>query len=150
MQQYGVRGLYAGLKPSLVGDMIGTGLGFFAYEKANGIFEHMTGRRPQTIEKGFVGAASAMVVMTGTMPLELIQRRMQVRSQDISRPACRLLHDPACPPELGVWSHVTRPDCHSRGNSISPIERACGLSEMPRTKTDIMPRELVLFACNSS
>lgn len=78
MQQHGVRGLYAGLKPSLVGDMIGTGLGFFAYEQANGIFEHVTGRRPQAIEKGFVGAASAMVVMTGTMPLELIQRRMQV------------------------------------------------------------------------
>ena len=78
--QHGVRGLYAGLKPSLVGDMIGTGLGFFAYEKANGTFEHVTGRRPQAIEKGFVGAASAMVVMTGTMPLELIQRRMQVRA----------------------------------------------------------------------
>lgn len=76
--QHGVRGLYAGLKPSLVGDMIGTGLGFFAYEKANGTFEHVIGRRPQAIEKGFVGAASAMVVMTGTMPLELIQRRMQV------------------------------------------------------------------------
>eukprot|EP00892_Ulva_mutabilis_P000936 jgi/Ulvmu1/10843/UM007_0017.1 len=78
IHQYGVRGLYAGLKPSLVGDMIGTGLGFFAYEKANGVFEHVTGRQPQALEKGFVGAASATIVMTGTMPLELIQRRMQV------------------------------------------------------------------------
>ena len=38
----------------------------------------MHGRKPTAVEKGLVGACSAFVVMTATMPLEMIQRRMQI------------------------------------------------------------------------
>lgn len=78
LQQYGVRGLYSGFSSSIVSEMIGTGLGFMAYELGQQAWERTHGCKPSAKEKGIVGACSAMVVMTATMPLELIMRRMQI------------------------------------------------------------------------
>ena len=71
-------GLYSGFRSSLIGEMLGTGLGFMTYETGNQWWERTHGHKPTPAQKGAIGAASAMVVMTSTMPLELIQRRMQV------------------------------------------------------------------------
>jgi Mitochondrial carrier protein len=79
LRTHGVRGLYTGFTSSLLGEAIGTGLGFMAYETGNAAFFRKHGRKPSAAEKGAIGAASALVVMTATMPLECIQRRMQAR-----------------------------------------------------------------------
>jgi Mitochondrial carrier protein len=77
LRRRGIVGLYAGFHSSMFGAMLGTGLGFCAYEASQRAFASAAERKPSALEKGVIGAASAVVVMTGTMPLELIQRRMQ-------------------------------------------------------------------------
>lgn len=79
LRQRGLRGLYAGFQSSLLSDMLGTGLGFMAYEAGNQRWERAHGAKPTPAQKGAIGAASALLVMSATMPLEVIQRRMQVR-----------------------------------------------------------------------
>jgi solute carrier family 25 (mitochondrial phosphate transporter), member 23/24/25/41 len=79
LRSHGLIGLYSGFSTSLLGDMVGTGLGFMAYEVGNQLWERSHGHKPTAAQKGAIGACSAFVVMTCTMPLELIQRRMQVR-----------------------------------------------------------------------
>ena len=79
LRQHGLLGLYSGFGSSLLSEMIGTGLGFCAYESGNQLWECTYGAKPTAAQKGMIGAASALVVMSATMPLELIQRRLQVR-----------------------------------------------------------------------
>ena len=87
LRAHGLVGLYSGFGSSLLGEMIGTGLGFCAYELGNQWWERTHGAKPTAAQKGAIGAASAFVVMTATMPLELIQRRMQVLVCLVSGPA---------------------------------------------------------------
>jgi hypothetical protein len=86
----GILGLYSGFQSSLLSEMTGTGLGFMAYEAGNQWWERTHGHKPTPAQKGGIGAASAFVVMTCTMPLELIQRRMQVRNFAICQPYLHL------------------------------------------------------------
>jgi hypothetical protein len=94
----GILGLYSGFQSSLLSEMAGTGLGFMAYEAGNQWWERTYGHRPTPAQKGVIGAASAFVVMTCTMPLELIQRRMQVCT-------CTLCQLP-CPLNVSAASYV--------------------------------------------
>ena len=78
LQERGFLGLYRGYSSAIVNEALGVGLGFLAYETGNQLWEQVYGTKPSANEKGLVGAMSALMVMTATMPFELIMRRMQV------------------------------------------------------------------------
>ena len=93
-----------GLKCGILCEMLNTGLGFWAYEMGQGLFRDLhEGRSPSPRERGFIGGFSAMLVMSTTMPLETVLRRLQV-SPIISRFSI---------------SHDTKPQAGS-GTSIGP------------------------------
>lgn len=94
LRGHGLVGLYSGFGSSLLSEMLGTGLGFCAYEFGNQWWERAHGAKPTAAQKGVIGAASALVVMTATMPLELIQRRLQVRTHTL----CSLCASGPCAP----------------------------------------------------
>lgn len=59
-------------------ECITTGLGFWAYELGNSIFRRKFGRPPTHGERGVVGGLTACFVMTATLPLLVVSRRLQV------------------------------------------------------------------------
>ena len=79
-EQGGARAFYKGIGPTLVADVIGTGLGFTLYDtfvnwyrSANG------GRAPNPLEKGALGGLGACACLTATQPLEVVMTRMRVQ-----------------------------------------------------------------------
>jgi solute carrier family 25 phosphate transporter 23/24/25/41 len=77
---HGVGGLYRGFRAALVGDVLGNALGFTAYEMGNRVYRDLSGGKhaPPHI-RGLIGACSASCVLTLTMPLEVVRRRLQVQ-----------------------------------------------------------------------
>ncbi|EFN58647.1 hypothetical protein CHLNCDRAFT_11132, partial [Chlorella variabilis] len=73
---HGLPGLYRGFRASLLGDVLGNALGFTAYEvgapRGGGV------PAPPHV-RGLIGACSAACVLTLTMPLEVVRRRLQVQ-----------------------------------------------------------------------
>ena len=68
-----------GLKCGVINDMISTGLGFWSYELGQTFYRNAhDGRSPGPRDRGFIGAFSALCVMTATLPLEVVLRRLQV------------------------------------------------------------------------
>ena len=113
-----------GLKCGILCEMLSTGLGFWAYEMGQGLFRDLhEGRSPSPRERGFIGGFSAMLVMSTTMPLETVLRRLQVSPVRLS-----MSYDttPCSPRALCCLApaHTHRPyvqvmqDCG--GTSISP------------------------------
>jgi len=79
-EQGGARAFYKGLGPTLVADIIGTGLGFTLYDSFVGWYRRVNGgRKPTPAEKGALGGASACVCLTVTQPLEVVMTRMRVQ-----------------------------------------------------------------------
>ena len=79
-EQGGLRAFYKGLGPTLVADVIGTGLGFTLYDSFVGWYRRVNGgRKPSPAEKGALGGASACVCLTVTQPLEVVMTRMRVQ-----------------------------------------------------------------------
>ena len=79
-EQGGARAFYKGLGPTLVADIIGTGLGFTLYDSFVGWYRRVVGgRKPTPAEKGALGGASACVCLTVTQPLEVVMTRMRVQ-----------------------------------------------------------------------
>lgn len=81
VRSQGITAVYRGFKATLLGDMMGTSLGFAAYELANHIYKDRfnNGRTAPPGVRGVLGAMSASVVITMTMPLEVVRRRLQVQ-----------------------------------------------------------------------
>eukprot|EP00887_Chlorella_sp_A99_P002895 scaffold6.g2895.t1 len=76
----GPAGLYRGFSATLVGDMLGSALGFALYEGLCGRCEAAAGGRPPPpAARGALGAAAAAAALTATMPLEVARRRLQVQ-----------------------------------------------------------------------
>ena len=65
----------------LLEECVTCGLGFWAYELGQSIFAETTGRNPTPGERGCIGGITAMSNMSITLPLVLVQRRMQVSGQ---------------------------------------------------------------------
>ena len=79
-EQGGARAFYKGLGPTLVADVIGTGLGFTLYDVFNGWYRTLNGgRKPSPAEKGILGGCSACLCMTATQPLEVVMTRLRVQ-----------------------------------------------------------------------
>ena len=70
---------WQGLNVGLLEECITCGLGFWAYELGQSLFAQARGRNPTPGERGCIGGATAMTNMSITLPLVLVQRRMQVR-----------------------------------------------------------------------
>ena len=68
-----------GLGVGMVEEGITSGLGFMAYEIGQQVFTNITGRSPTTGERGIIGGFTACLNMGASLPLVLIQRKMQVR-----------------------------------------------------------------------
>ena len=62
----------------LLEECVTCGLGFWAYELGQSMFAEATGRSPTPGERGCIGGLTAMANMSVTLPLVLVQRRMQV------------------------------------------------------------------------
>ncbi|KAK9795508.1 hypothetical protein WJX73_001295 [Symbiochloris irregularis] len=75
----GVRGLYKGIAPALVEECVTTGLGFWSYELGNQLFRQRFGRHPKPSERALIGGATACFVMTVTLPLLVVSRRLQLQ-----------------------------------------------------------------------
>jgi solute carrier family 25 phosphate transporter 23/24/25/41 len=80
-EQGGARAFYKGLGPTLVADIVGTGLGFTLYDSFNSWYQKNVtgGRKPSPAEKGVLGGFSACVCLTATQPLEVVMTRMRVQ-----------------------------------------------------------------------
>jgi solute carrier family 25 (mitochondrial phosphate transporter), member 23/24/25/41 len=80
-EQGGARAFYKGLGPTLVADIVGTGLGFTLYDSFNSWYQKNVtgGRKPSPAEKGVLGGLSACVCLTATQPLEVVMTRMRVQ-----------------------------------------------------------------------
>lgn len=70
---------WQGLNVGLLEECITCGLGFWAYELGQSLFAQSRGRNPTPGERGCIGGCTAMTNMSVTLPLVLVQRRMQVR-----------------------------------------------------------------------
>lgn len=81
LEQGGARAFYKGLGPTLLADVIGTGLGFTLYDSFNGWYQKnvTNGRKPSPAEKGIIGGFSACLCLTATQPLEVVMTRMRVQ-----------------------------------------------------------------------
>lgn len=75
----GARGFYRGISPALMEECMTTGLGFWAYELGNAAWRRRTGRAPKPSERGIVGGLTACFVMTVTLPLLVVSRRLQLQ-----------------------------------------------------------------------
>ena len=70
-----------GLKCGVFCEMLSVGLGFWGYELGQTIFKELSdGQSPTPQQRGFIGGFSALLVMTATMPAEVVLRRLQVCS----------------------------------------------------------------------
>ncbi|KAL4457412.1 hypothetical protein ABPG75_012277 [Micractinium tetrahymenae] len=76
---HGVGALYKGFRASLIGDILGNSLGFTAYEIGTRLYTSAVGSAPPPHLRGVIGACSAACVVTLTMPLEVVRRRLQVQ-----------------------------------------------------------------------
>ncbi|KAK9838222.1 hypothetical protein WJX84_010632 [Apatococcus fuscideae] len=76
----GIAGFYRGFYASLLCDVLANGLGFWSYERGQEIFRNRhNGRSPSPAQKAGIGALTAVFVMTSTMPIEVVMRRLQVQ-----------------------------------------------------------------------
>ncbi|KAK9813123.1 hypothetical protein WJX72_009417 [[Myrmecia] bisecta] len=79
-QHQGLGGFYQGFTPALINDIISNGLGFWSYELGQTLYRRChNGKSPSPQERGLIGACTAVVVMSVTMPFEVIMRRLQVQ-----------------------------------------------------------------------
>ena len=70
-----------GLKCGLFCEMVSVGLGFWGYELGQSIFRELNdGQSPSPQQRGFIGGISALAIMTATMPIEVVLRRLQARA----------------------------------------------------------------------
>ena len=76
-EQGGVRGLYRGITPTLLGILPYSGTAFMINEQAKLRISHIMQREPTTIERLQCGALSGLFAQTLTYPLEVTRRRMQ-------------------------------------------------------------------------
>jgi len=73
----GIKGLYRGITPTLLGILPYSGVAFTINEQAKRQIIHITGRDPTTIERMQCGALAGLVAQSMTYPLEVTRRRMQ-------------------------------------------------------------------------
>lgn len=79
IKSHGVGALYKGFRATMIGDVMGNALGFTAYELANKLYKDVTGTSAPATTRGLLGAMSASVVVTITMPMEVVRRRLQLQ-----------------------------------------------------------------------
>lgn len=77
----GLPGLYQGLSAGLFKDSAVNALGFASYEAMCSAYFHYRGEPPSTGTKGGLGGMAAILVMSVTMPLENVMRRLQVQGR---------------------------------------------------------------------
>lgn len=84
IQQEGARGLFKGIRPTLLGIMPYAGLSFMTYEtlKANFVapLEQKSSGVTATVARLTAGACAGLLAQTATYPLDIVRRRMQVHS----------------------------------------------------------------------
>ena len=73
----GMKGLYRGIAPTLLGILPYSGVAFTINEQAKKKIAQVTGREPTTIERMQCGALAGLVAQSMTYPLEVTRRRMQ-------------------------------------------------------------------------
>eukprot|EP00985_Skeletonema_marinoi_P027343 scaffold22322_cov71-Skeletonema_marinoi.AAC.1 len=76
-QQRGLRGLYRGITPTVLGILPYSGTAFTINEQAKLKITRIMHREPTTIERLQCGALSGLFAQTLTYPLEVTRRRMQ-------------------------------------------------------------------------
>ncbi|KAL7525083.1 hypothetical protein ACHAWF_004003 [Thalassiosira exigua] len=73
----GVRGLYRGISPTVLGILPYSGVAFTINEQAKRKIKHATGEEPTTAQRLQCGALSGLFAQTLAYPLEVTRRRMQ-------------------------------------------------------------------------
>lgn len=73
----GVRSMYRGIAPTMLGILPYAGLSFFTFETAKHRVADWRGRDPTTFEKLGCGAVAGLVGQSATYPLDICRRRMQ-------------------------------------------------------------------------
>lgn len=73
----GMKGLYRGIAPTLLGILPYSGVAFTINEQAKKQIAQVTGREPTMIERMQCGALAGLVAQSMTYPLEVTRRRMQ-------------------------------------------------------------------------
>ncbi|CAM9326526.1 unnamed protein product [Discosporangium mesarthrocarpum] len=79
VRQDGVRALYRGVTPSLMGIIPYAGIAFSINEQAKHEVVLITGREPEVLHKLGIGAFAGLVAQSCTYPLEVVRRRMQTQ-----------------------------------------------------------------------
>lgn len=79
-RQQGMRSLFRGLSPTLLGVIPYAGTSFFTYETLKLLYYEKTGRRVKTIERMLFGACSGLIGQSASYPFDIVRRRMQTGS----------------------------------------------------------------------
>lgn len=77
-REEGIRTLYRGFTPTILGSIPYSGTSFFTYESLKKLHvEYAGGVEPQPIERLCFGAVAGLVAQSASYPLDIIRRRMQ-------------------------------------------------------------------------
>ena len=88
-QVEGLRGLYGGLRPTLVGIVPYAGINFMVFGTFKSYIIHVQGFRSEkeipTHQRLVAGALSGLIAQSSTYPLDIVRRRMQVSTAKYAR-----------------------------------------------------------------
>uniref|UniRef100_A0A915KNJ1 Uncharacterized protein n=1 Tax=Romanomermis culicivorax TaxID=13658 RepID=A0A915KNJ1_ROMCU len=74
-KQQGVRSLFRGLSPTILGVIPYAGTSFFTYESLKLLYYEKMGRRVTTIERMLFGACSGLIGQSASYPFDIVRRR---------------------------------------------------------------------------
>ncbi|RUS74559.1 hypothetical protein EGW08_017684 [Elysia chlorotica] len=78
----GLRSIYRGFTPTMLGAIPYSGCSFFTYETLKKLHAELhQGRDPNPLERMVCGAVAGMVGQSASYPLDIVRRRMQTAGQ---------------------------------------------------------------------
>ncbi|KAL7451274.1 hypothetical protein ACHAWC_003097 [Mediolabrus comicus] len=153
-EQGGIRGLYRGITPTLLGILPYSGTAFMINEQAKLRISHIMQREPTTIERLQCGALSGLFAQTLTYPLEVTRRRMQTigivptsGSESASINFMGVSKIKPCVDELpssatSSSSATTNPSITSSSSQVSSTTTATSASSSTTNATTTTPSQL--------
>lgn len=136
-QHGGVRGLFRGISPTLLGILPYSGIAFSLNEQGKRKIQSLTQRELTTMERMQCGAFAGLIAQTATYPIEVTRRRMQTLGLVGNDTAFSCLNKQPASGKAAVTSSVTG-TASATFAAATPTSRSVVASEQPQ-----MPESIV-------